>query len=172
MWVSGIDTATIFHRSESNWAFVGYTGQTSSIHIEDMRGPTSQLTGFKWTVANILVPDTTTHFQGSSGVKASGLCWKEKRDQHNTHNVINDKCILGWINFSLLPVIINKHPLLQEGLYDEYCTWKTCNNSTCLAVFDQWEEGCEQKALRNKLLTAKLRVSWSFISPWAIPPLK
>ncbi|KAK3514617.1 hypothetical protein QTP70_021529, partial [Hemibagrus guttatus] len=47
-------------RTESN-------GQSSQIH----RGPTSQLTGLKGSAANILVPDTTAHLQGSSGAHAS-----------------------------------------------------------------------------------------------------
>ena len=51
-------------RSQSNQAFVGCAGQTSLIH----GGPTSQLTGLKESAANILVPDTTAHHQGSSGV--------------------------------------------------------------------------------------------------------
>jgi len=38
--------------------------QTSLIH----GGPTSQLTGLQKSAANILVPDTTVHLQGSSGV--------------------------------------------------------------------------------------------------------
>ncbi|KAK3543232.1 hypothetical protein QTP70_014109 [Hemibagrus guttatus] len=54
-------------RSQSNRASVGCAGQTSLIH----GGPTSQLTGLKGSAANILVPDTTAHLQGSSGVHAS-----------------------------------------------------------------------------------------------------
>ena len=34
-------------------------------------GPTSQLTGLKGSAANVLVPDTTEHFQRSSGVHAT-----------------------------------------------------------------------------------------------------
>ena len=44
-------------------------------------GPTSQLTGLKESAANILVPDTRAHRQGSSGVhtlKAQG-CFGSKR---------------------------------------------------------------------------------------------
>ena len=52
--------------NQSNRASVGCAGQTSPIH----GGPTSQLTGLKGSAANILVPDTTAHLQGSSGVYA------------------------------------------------------------------------------------------------------
>ncbi|KAK3526241.1 hypothetical protein QTP70_020394 [Hemibagrus guttatus] len=45
----------------------GCAGQTSPIH----GGPTSQLRGLKGSAANIFVPDTTAHLQGSSGVHAS-----------------------------------------------------------------------------------------------------
>lgn len=33
-------------------------------------GPTSQRTGLKDSVAHVLVPDTTAHFEGLSGVHA------------------------------------------------------------------------------------------------------
>ncbi len=39
--------------------------------VRSMGGPTSQLTGLKGSAANIFVPDTTAHLQGSSGVHAS-----------------------------------------------------------------------------------------------------
>lgn len=45
---------------------VGYAGQTSLIH----GGPTSQLRQLKVSVANILMPDTTAHLQGSICVQA------------------------------------------------------------------------------------------------------
>ncbi|KAK3515693.1 hypothetical protein QTP70_028532 [Hemibagrus guttatus] len=56
-----------FPRSQSNRASVGCAGQTRPIH----GGPTSQLRELKGSAANILVPDTTAHLQGSSGVHAS-----------------------------------------------------------------------------------------------------
>ncbi|KAK3565305.1 hypothetical protein QTP86_005483 [Hemibagrus guttatus] len=56
-----------FSRSQSNRASVGCARQTSPIH----GGPTSQLTGLKGSAASILVPDTTAHNQGSSGIHAS-----------------------------------------------------------------------------------------------------
>ena len=56
-----------FPRSQSNWESVGCAGQTSLIRGD----PTSQLTGFKGSAPNILVPDTTAHLQGYSGVHAS-----------------------------------------------------------------------------------------------------
>ena len=64
-----------FPRSQSNWASVGCAGQTSQIY----GGPTSQLTGLKGSAANILVPDTTAHLQGSGGVHGfrAGLAAKE-----------------------------------------------------------------------------------------------
>ena len=39
--------------------------------VQSMEGPTSQLTGHKGSAANILVPDTTAHLQGSSGIHSS-----------------------------------------------------------------------------------------------------
>ena len=51
----------------SNRASVGCAEQTSPIH----GGPTLQLTGLQGSAANILVPDTTAHLQGSRGVHAS-----------------------------------------------------------------------------------------------------
>ncbi|KAK3513688.1 hypothetical protein QTP70_028775 [Hemibagrus guttatus] len=54
-------------KSQFNRASVRCAGQTSPIH----GGPTSQLKGLKGSSANILVPDTTAHLQGSSGVHAS-----------------------------------------------------------------------------------------------------
>jgi len=66
-----------FPRSQSNQASVGCAEQTSPIHT----GPTLQLTGLKGSAANILVPDTTAHLQGSSGVHASTSqgCFGSKR---------------------------------------------------------------------------------------------
>ena len=54
---------------------MGCAGQTSQIY----GGPTSQLTGLKGSAANILVPDTTAHLQGSGGVHGfrAGLAAKE-----------------------------------------------------------------------------------------------
>ncbi|KAK3513216.1 hypothetical protein QTP70_009735 [Hemibagrus guttatus] len=39
---------------------------------------TSQLTGLKGSAANILMPDTTAHFQGSSGVRALTVCLDDR----------------------------------------------------------------------------------------------
>ncbi|KAK3534682.1 hypothetical protein QTP86_020344 [Hemibagrus guttatus] len=72
-----VDLASKFPRSQSNPASVGCAGQKSLIH----GGPTSQLTGLKGSAANILVPDTTAHLQGSSGVHALTCqdCFGSKR---------------------------------------------------------------------------------------------
>ncbi|KAK3538044.1 hypothetical protein QTP70_027398, partial [Hemibagrus guttatus] len=51
---------------EHLWDVLNKIGQKSPIH----EGPTSQLTGLKGSAANILMPDTTAHLQGSSGVHA------------------------------------------------------------------------------------------------------
>uniref|UniRef100_A0A3Q1EF06 Glypican 6a n=1 Tax=Acanthochromis polyacanthus TaxID=80966 RepID=A0A3Q1EF06_9TELE len=65
--VYGVGLASKFPRCQSNGASVGCAGQTSLIH----GSATSQLTGLKGCPASILVPDTTAHLQGSSGVHTS-----------------------------------------------------------------------------------------------------
>ncbi len=59
--------ASKFRRSQSNQESVGCAEQTILIH----GGPALQLTGLKGTAIIILVPDSTAHLQGSSGVHAS-----------------------------------------------------------------------------------------------------
>ncbi|KAK3569465.1 hypothetical protein QTP86_031433 [Hemibagrus guttatus] len=63
--------------SQSNQASLGCAGQMTLIH----GGPTSQLTGLEGSAANILVPDTTAHLQGTSGVYALTCqgCFGRKR---------------------------------------------------------------------------------------------
>jgi len=55
-----------FPRSQSKWASVGCVGPTL-IHGSS----TSQSTGVEGSAANVLVPNTTGHFQGSSRVHFS-----------------------------------------------------------------------------------------------------
>ena len=107
--VSGDDLASKFLRSQSNRASLKCAGQTSLIH----GGPTSQLTGLKGSAANILVPDTTAHLQGSSGVHASTgqLCFGSMGDHHNIRQVVIMLCLIGvWflfteilLSFSIVP---------------------------------------------------------------------
>ncbi|KAK3543536.1 hypothetical protein QTP70_023867, partial [Hemibagrus guttatus] len=76
---NGFEVLTLvskFPRSQSNRASVGCTGQTSPIHGV----PTSQLAGLKGSAANILVPDTTAHLQGSGVHALMGQgCFGSKR---------------------------------------------------------------------------------------------
>ncbi|KAK3561066.1 hypothetical protein QTP86_026371 [Hemibagrus guttatus] len=72
-----------FPRSQSNQASVGCAEQTSLIH----RGPTLQLTGLKGSAANILVPDTTAHLQGSSGVHALTVCCSHATLSNHSHEL-------------------------------------------------------------------------------------
>ena len=83
----------VFSRSQSNQASVGRAGQTNAIH----EGPTSQLTALKGSAANILMPDTTAHLRGSSGIHASighGLFWQQKGNQHNIRQVVMMLCLM------------------------------------------------------------------------------
>ena len=56
-----VDLASKASSSQSNLTSVGCPGQTSQLH----GGPISQLKGLRGSVANILLPDTTAHNQGS-----------------------------------------------------------------------------------------------------------
>ena len=82
-------------RIQSKRASVGCARQTSPIH----EGPTSQLIGLKGSAANILVPDTTAHLQGSRGVHAftgqGRFGSKRGPTQYwaGVHNVMPDWCI-------------------------------------------------------------------------------
>ena len=65
-----VNLTSKFPRSQSNWASVRCAWQTSQIH----GGPTFQLTGLIGSAANFLVPDTTAHLQGASGVRELDGC--------------------------------------------------------------------------------------------------
>ena len=73
--VWGVDLASKFPGSQSSRASVGCAGQ---------QVPSTQLTGPKWSAANILSPDTTAHLQESSGVHAmmGQVCFGSKRGTH------------------------------------------------------------------------------------------
>ena len=81
VWV--VDLASKFPISQSNRASAVCAGQTSPIQ----GGPTLQLTGFKGSAVNILVPDTTAHLRGSSGVHAS-MGWRCFGSNRGTNTVL------------------------------------------------------------------------------------
>ena len=117
----GVDLASKFPRSQSNRASVGCAGQTSPIH----GAPTSQLTGLKGSATNTLVPDTTAHLQGSSGVMPWWV-WAvlaTKVDQHNIRQVVIMLC--------LICVCMNYCKLLSMLLLMNYCHfgWKHLLNA-------------------------------------------
>lgn len=107
-----------FPKFQSSQASVVCAGQTSQIHGD----PTWQLTELKRCVANILVPDTTGHLRGSSGVRASTGhgCFHSKRGpthyQAGDHNVTLD-CILP---FNLKSMLIGSTTGNETTLYWEY----------------------------------------------------
>ncbi|MEQ2246398.1 hypothetical protein ILYODFUR_038106 [Ilyodon furcidens] len=72
--------------------------RTTSIH----GSPTSQLTGLEGPSANFLVPYTTTHIQGSSGLNAS----KASKDRDTIrHEVII--CLIGIQLYTRYPSFKN-----------------------------------------------------------------
>ena len=93
----GVDLASKFSRSQSK----------SLIH----GGPTSQLTGLKGSGANILVPDTTAHLQGSSGVHAlmvQGCFGSKGGDQHSIRLVVIMVCLIGVYQLLFMGLIVFK----------------------------------------------------------------
>ena len=81
-------------------------------------GPTLQLTGLKGSAANILVPDTTAHLQGSSGVHASTGqgCFGSKRGTNNIRQVIVMLCLIGVYNFFHSTKLHHQHLTGAAGL--------------------------------------------------------
>lgn len=87
----------------TNQASVRCVGQTYLIH----GGHTSHLTGFKGSVANIMVPYTKAELQGSNGVHVStGQGFFTSKGGINTilvgHNIMADRCIVPILAINML----------------------------------------------------------------------